>query len=67
VDWAEKVVSYIWSGVQVIGNRMNLFKHLCPKKRGIWLKLLDEVRGTRQAKQVLNHDRSCKQTVENTS
>lgn len=59
MDWSEKVVSYVWSERQVVmGNRTNMLKHLCPKKRDVWLKLLDEVRGMKQVKQVLNHVRS---------
>lgn len=59
MDWSEKVVPYVWSGVLVVmGNRTTTLKHLCPKKRDVWLKLLDEVGGMKQAKQVLNHVRS---------
>lgn len=42
----------------VMGNRTYMLKHLCPRKRVVWLKLLDEVRGTKQTKQALNHVRS---------
>lgn len=46
-------------GVQVVmWNRTNRLKHLCPRKRDVCLKLLDEIEGMKPVKQVLNRVRS---------
>lgn len=45
MDWSEKVVLCIWSGMQVVmgnGTNINILNIFCPEKRDIWLKLLDE-------------------------
>lgn len=58
-------MSYIWKWLSSIMEWSKTL-HFCPERRDLCLKLLDEVRGMKQAKQVLNLVRSWKQTVQNT-